>query len=97
MVLDALVGAPGCKTLISKNARPNGIQKLLALMSSLASSAVLAEADKRSPVSGKRGGSMTTSLQTCDKRVAVVSLKELCRNDTNPPRLHIKQWLILFG
>ena len=70
---------------------PNGIQKLRALMSNLESSVVIAEGGRFSPVSGMRGGSVTTSLQTCDSIAATVSRNELCLRDTKPPRLHIKQ------
>ena len=91
MLLAALVGAPGCKTLISKNALPNGVQKLLALISSLASSVVLDDNGRLSPVRGRRGGSILTSLHTSDSMSAVVSRNVLWRRDTKPPLLQMRQ------
>ena len=49
-----------------------------------------------SPLSGSRGGSLCTSLQTSDINIASRSLIWLCRIETYPPFLHTSEWSRVF-
>ena len=57
-----LLRANGFMTLMSKNARLSGIQKLRALTSALAPSVTFDPGGRTSPVTGRRDGSRPTSL-----------------------------------
>ena len=73
-------GALGWKTLTSKSDRlKRSPQNPRALMSRRASWVALADRRSCSPLSGCRGGSIATSLQTSCSTLAVKSRSSLCR------------------
>ena len=85
-------GAPGWKTLTSKNASflpVSESQKPWARMSSLASSSLLAERVRISPFKGCSRGSTAASLETSRKTPASVFRRSLCLSVWKPPSLHI--------
>ena len=86
----ALDLAPGCKTLISKNAISIGDHRPLAAMSSLAPSSRIVPGRMLSPVHGWSMGSTTTSLQIFSNILAMVSLRRLYLLLTKPPFLQKK-------
>ena len=79
-------------TLMSKNAFWPGRQKPRARISGRASSPVSPAIC--SPSRGWRGGSHSTSLQTCFRRLASKSRMLLCLIVTRPPLLQFMAWLI---
>ena len=71
------LGAKGLNTLTSKHALCPLCQNPLALTSRRASSPVLLDLGRFSPVTGVKCGSIATSLQTSDRRFPTTSLMQV--------------------